>query len=54
VPAAVGLFGRGLTWADVVSGMLRMRLVAEFLRNLERKRLIDREGYLGPWGGRAL
>lgn len=40
IPAAVGIFGRALTWTEVVSGLLRMQLLSEFVRELRRKLLI--------------
>lgn len=45
VPAAVGLFGHALTWTEIVSGMLRMQLLTDFLRALETKELISKETY---------
>jgi hypothetical protein len=46
VPAAVGVRDRALTWTEVVSGMLRMQLLTDFLRQLERKNLIDHATYI--------
>ena len=43
IPAAVGLFGRALTWTEVVAGLLRMQLLSEFVRELHRKRLITED-----------
>lgn len=45
LPAAAAQFRRSITWTETVSGMLRMQLATEFLRNLERKRLIDEPQY---------
>ena len=39
------MFGRSVTWTETISGMLRMQLTTEFLRNLERKRLLDTAAY---------
>ncbi len=46
IPAAIGLFGRALTWTEVISGMLRMQLLTDFLRQLERKSTIDHAIYI--------
>jgi len=46
IPAAVGLLGRPLTWTEVVSGMLRMQLLTDFLRHLERKKIVDHVTYI--------
>jgi hypothetical protein len=43
IPAAVGVFGRALTWTEVVSGLLRMQLLSEFVRELHRKKLISED-----------
>ena len=43
IPAAVGAFGRALTWTEVVSGLLRMQLLSEFVRELHRKRLLTED-----------
>jgi hypothetical protein len=45
IPAAVGLFDRALSWTEIVSGMLRMQLLTDFLRQLERKNIIDSTSY---------
>lgn len=41
VPAAVGSYGRALTWTEVVSGLLRMQLLSEFMHELRRKQLVS-------------
>lgn len=43
---AIKLFDRALTWHEVVSGMLRMQLMTDFLRRLEDIKLITSEGYM--------
>jgi hypothetical protein len=44
--AAIALFDQGLRWSDVVSGMLRMQLLTDFLRSLLAQKLIDHATYL--------
>jgi hypothetical protein len=46
VPAVVNLRERALLWTEVVSGMLRMQLLTDFLRLLERKKIIDEASYI--------
>ena len=46
IPAYVAQFGRALTWTEIVSGLLRMQLLTDFLRQLEAKKLIDRSIYM--------
>lgn len=43
---AIGLFDRALTWLEVVSGMIRMQLLTDFLRLLEVRNKITRDTYL--------
>lgn len=43
---AIGLFDRALTWLEVVSGMIRMQLLTDFLRLLEARKKITRETYM--------
>lgn len=38
IPAAIRQFDRALTWTEVVSGMLRMQLLTDFLRLLAWER----------------
>lgn len=45
VPAAHKMFNRSLTWMEIMGGMIRMQLLTDFCRRLERKGLIDRETY---------
>lgn len=45
VPAAHGLFRRSLTWMEIMGGMIRMQLLTDFCRRLERKDMIDRDAY---------
>jgi hypothetical protein len=42
---AIGMFGAGLRWSDVVSGLLRMQLLTDFLRLLERRKQLDSASY---------
>lgn len=42
---AINMFEEGLTWTEVVSGMLRMQLLTDFLRLLQREQLIDDKTY---------
>lgn len=42
IPAAINMFGRSLTWLEVVSGMLRRQLVTDILRRLESEKLVER------------
>jgi hypothetical protein len=46
LPVAVKAVGRSLTWNEVVSGMLRMQLLTDYLRQLEGGGFIDKETYL--------
>jgi hypothetical protein len=39
--SAIDCFDQALTWSEVVAGMLRMQLLTDYLRQLERKGLID-------------
>jgi hypothetical protein len=43
---AIGLFDRPLTWLEIVSGMIRMQLLTDFLRLLEARKKITRETYM--------
>lgn len=43
---AIGLFDRALTWLEVVSGMIRMQLLTDFLRLLEARNKITRDDYV--------
>jgi hypothetical protein len=45
LPAAIGMFDRALTWTEVVSGMIRMQLLTDFLRLLLHRKLIDESMY---------
>jgi hypothetical protein len=45
VPAAHKVFSRSLTWMEIMGGMIRMQLLTDFCRRLERKGMIDRETY---------
>lgn len=45
VPAAFQTYGRSLTWLEIVSGMLRMQLLTDFLRLLQKKGMIDEAKY---------
>lgn len=40
IPAAVKMFGRSITWLEVVSGMLRRQALTDILRHFENKKLL--------------
>lgn len=44
IPAAVGMFGRSITWLEVVSGMLRRQALTDILHHFEDKKLLP-----GDW-----
>lgn len=46
VGATIRLFERSISWLDVVSGMLRMQLLTDFLQHLTLKKMITHENYL--------
>ncbi len=46
IPAAVETFGRALTWTEIVSGMLRMQVLTDFLRLLQHREIIDEATYV--------
>lgn len=46
IPAAMETFGRALTWTEIVSGMLRMQVLTDFLRLLQHKEIIDEATYV--------
>jgi len=46
VPVAHQLLNRSLTWMEIIGGMIRMQLLTDFCRRLERKGMIDHEAYL--------
>jgi hypothetical protein len=46
VPASIGLLGRSLSWTEIVSGMLRMQLISEFLIGLHWRDLLDEPSYM--------
>lgn len=43
VPSAHAMFKRSLTWMEIMGGMLRMQLLTDFCRRLEREGHIDRD-----------
>jgi hypothetical protein len=45
IPAAIGLFDQAITWTEVISGLLRMQLLTDFLLYLLDKKAIDEETY---------
>lgn len=45
VPSAHGMFGRSLSWMEIMGGMIRMQLLTDYCRRLERKNIIDRKAY---------
>jgi len=44
-PAFVSMTGQAVTWTEIVSGMIRMQLLTDFLRQLQAKKIIDDELY---------
>jgi hypothetical protein len=46
IPAAIRMFGRSLTWLEVVSGMLRRQVTTDILRHLSGQGLIADEDVL--------
>lgn len=46
LPIAAEALGRAISWNEVVSGMVRMQLLTDYLRHLERSGLIDEPTYL--------
>lgn len=48
IPAAVKMFGRSITWLEVVSGMLRRQALTDILRHFEDKELLP-----GDWSNEA-
>jgi hypothetical protein len=53
---AIELFGEALTWTEVMSGMLRMQLLTDFLRQLLQKNKINQAMYDGihVYGSQAI
>ncbi|WP_441228396.1 CHAT domain-containing protein [Tardiphaga sp. 20_F10_N6_6] len=45
IPAALKSYDQAITWTEIISGMLRMQLLTDFLRLLESKGLIDDAAY---------
>lgn len=45
VPSAHKVLNRSLTWMEIMGGMIRMQLLTDFCRQLERKKIIDHETY---------
>jgi hypothetical protein len=45
VPVAQKMFNRSLTWMEIMGGMIRMQLLTDFCRRLERKGIIDNSMY---------
>ena len=43
IPAAVKMFGRSVTWLEVVSGMLRRQALTDILRHFENKGLLPED-----------
>jgi hypothetical protein len=46
VPGAIEAFDQAITWTEVVSGLVRMQLLTDYLRLLEDKKSIDRDTYM--------
>lgn len=45
VPSAHKMFNRSLSWMEIMGGMIRMQLLTDFCRRLERKGIIEEDGY---------
>jgi len=45
VPTAQQMFNRSLTWMEIMGGLIRMQLLTDFCRRLEKKGMIDAEAY---------
>jgi hypothetical protein len=45
LPAAIKIFNRAITWTEVISGLMRMQLLTDFLRHLLSKKEIDEKTY---------
>ena len=45
VPLARQQFGRSLTWLEVMSGMIRMQLLTDYCKRMEKRELINRDSY---------
>jgi hypothetical protein len=46
VPGAIEAFDQAITWTEVISGLIRMQLLTDYLRLLEDKKAIDRDAYM--------
>ncbi|TAL04289.1 MAG: hypothetical protein EPO08_01770 [Rhodospirillaceae bacterium] len=46
IPGVIKAFDASTTWMDVMSGMLRMTLLTDFLRRLESQKLISHDDYI--------
>jgi len=46
MPAAIRAFDQAVTWTEIISGLLRMQLLTDFLRRLLDKKAIDDETYM--------
>ena len=46
VPGAIKAFDQAITWTEVISGLIRMQLLTDYLRLLEDKKAIDRDAYM--------
>lgn len=46
VPAAIRAFDQAITWTEVISGLLRMQFLTDFLRHILGKKAIDNETYM--------
>ena len=46
IPSVTEALGRAIGWNEIVSGMLRMQLLTDFLRQLEKSGAIDEAAYL--------
>jgi hypothetical protein len=46
VPGAIKVFDQAITWTEVISGLIRMQLLTDYLKLLEDKKAIDHDAYM--------
>lgn len=46
IPLTHSMLGRSITWMEMLSGLIRMQFLTDYLRLLEREKLIDHEQYV--------
>lgn len=45
IPSAHDVYGRSLSWLEIVSGMIRMQLLRDYLASMKKRGLIDEQQY---------